>query len=40
MPQSMEASVKPPIETRKRRLDPKRPARKPVGGVIIAAATM
>jgi len=40
MPQSMEARVKPPTEARKRRLTPNRLARKPVGGVMIAAAAM
>ena len=40
MPHSMEATVKPATATRNRRLRPNRPARKPVGGVMIAAATM
>ncbi len=40
MPHSIDASVKPVTETRNRRLSPKRLARKPVGGVMIAAATM
>jgi hypothetical protein len=40
IPHSIEAIVNPTIEVRNRRLTPKRPARKPVGGVIIAAATM
>ena len=40
MPQSIDASVKPVIETMKSRLMPNRPARKPVGGVMIAAATI
>ena len=40
MPHSIEAMVKPATETRNRRLRPNRPARKPVGGVMIAAATI
>jgi hypothetical protein len=40
MPHSIDATVKPATETRNRRLIPKRPARKPVGGVMIAAATI
>ena len=40
MPHSMDASVKPPMETMNSRLMPNLPARKPVGGVMIAAATM
>ena len=40
MPHSIEAAVKPATETRKTRLSPKRLARKPVGGVMIAAATI
>ncbi len=40
MPHSIEATVKPATETRNRRLSPNRPARKPVGGVMIAAATI
>jgi hypothetical protein len=40
MPHSIDATVKPVIETRNRFFNPKRPARKPVGGVMIAAATM
>ena len=40
MPQSTEATVKPATATRNTRLRPKRAARKPVSGVMIAAATM
>ena len=40
MPQSIEATVKPAIDTMNNRLRPNRPARKPVGGVMMAAATM
>ena len=40
MPHSIEATVKPATETRKSRFSPNRPARKPVGGVMIAAATI
>jgi hypothetical protein len=40
MPHSIEATVKPMIDARKRFFNPNRPARKPVGGVIMAAATM
>ena len=39
-PQSIEATVKPATATRNRRFSPKRLARKPVGGVMIAAATI
>ena len=40
MPQSIDAMVKPATAMRNSRLVPKRPARKPVGGVMIAAAAM
>jgi hypothetical protein len=40
MPHNIEATVKPVIDARKRFFNPKRPAKKPVGGVMIAAATM
>jgi hypothetical protein len=40
MPHSMEATVNPVIDARNKFFNPKRPARKPVGGVMIAAATM
>ena len=39
-PHRIEAKVKPATETRKRRFSPNLPARKPVGGVMIAAATI
>ena len=40
MPHSSDAAVKPTIETRNSRLRPKRRASQPVGGVMIAAATI
>jgi hypothetical protein len=40
MPHSIEAKVKPATETRSRRLRPNRPARNPVVGIMIAAATI
>ena len=40
MPHSIEATVKPAIEMMNSRLMPNLPARKPVGGVMIAAATI
>ena len=40
MPHSMEASVKPPMAIRNRRLRPSRSAAQPVTGVAMAAATM
>ena len=40
IPQSMDATVKPATTGRNSRLRPNRPARKPVGGVMMAAATM
>jgi hypothetical protein len=40
MPQSIEASVKPSVDTINKRLRPKRAAKNPVGGVMIAAAVM
>ena len=40
MPQSIEANVKPSVEIINRRLRPKRPTKKPVGGVMIADAVM
>jgi hypothetical protein len=40
MPHSTEAPVKPTTVTRKTRLRPKRAVRKPVTGVMMAAATM
>jgi len=39
-PHSTEAAVKPTTEARNRRLRPNRAASQPVGGVMIAAATM
>jgi hypothetical protein len=36
----MEATVKPTTDATNKRLRPNRPARKPVGGVMIAAATI
>src|SRR5258708_30393108 len=35
IPHSMDAAVKPAMQTKKSRLSPNRPARKPVGGVMI-----
>jgi hypothetical protein len=40
MPHSIDAAVKPATATRNRRFLPNRPARNPVGGVMIAAATI
>jgi hypothetical protein len=40
MPQTMETTVKLQIATRNSRFDQKRLARKPVGGVMIAAAAV
>jgi len=40
MPHSIDAIVNPTIEVRNTRLTPNRAARKPVGCVMIAAATM
>jgi len=40
IPHSIDATVKPATQARKRRLRPNRPARKPVSGVMIAAATI
>ena len=40
LPHSAEAKVKPPTESRKIYLMPKRPASQPVSGIMIAAATM
>ena len=40
MPHSIEATVKPATETRNSRFSPNRPERNPVGGVMMAAATM
>ncbi len=40
MPHSIDVRMKPSTEARNRRLRPNRPAKKPVGGVMIAAATM
>ena len=40
MPHSMEATVKPAMETRNTRLRPIRSDRKPVSGVMIVAATI
>ncbi len=40
MPQSIDATVKPIVQTMNRRLRPKRAAIQPSGDVMIAAATM